>query len=263
MSLDYSNRRQVSRNRPRRRSPKIYLLLILGAVSGVYALGIGTGWLLFRNAKPYVPGSAPTSATADEKQKDSEHSPPVKETGSNPAPTGKGNETPLTFYYTLPKGDKGVIGSGMNLPREGSPVPAKRDTAAPDSTVNPSKPQPPAKTGQRESGTTSTDAEKEKMVTETTPDKAKDKPKGNLLVKQKKEVGKNGYAVQVGSYHDKNEALNMKNSLEKNGHSARIVEYAVPGKGTLFRVRVGSRMDQEAATHLAEKVGKNAIAVPE
>lgn len=263
MPLDYSHRKQVNRNRPKKRSPKLYLLLILGAVSGVYALGIGTGWLLFKNSKQDLPQATSNSAKADEKQKGPEPSPAAKDAGSTPSPTGKANEAPLTFYYTLPKGDKGVIGSGVNLPRDESPVMTKRDAPVADSHVNVTKPQPPSKTEQREAGTKSTNTEKEKTVKETTPNQAKEKPKESLPIKQKKEGGKSGYSVQVGSYHDKNEAQSLKNSLEKNGFSARIVEFAVPGKGILYRVRVGNKMDQEAANRLAGKVGKSAIAVPE
>jgi cell division protein FtsN len=261
MALDYSQRKQINKNRPKKRSTKPFLLLILGAISGVYALGIGTGWLLFKGA---VKNSAPVAsdpAKADQSRKASGASPSAKDTTNSPSPTGKGSETPLTFYYTLPKGDKGVIGSGVNLRRDESAPIAKRDVPAPQASAV--KPQQPVRSEQGEGRAKAPVDEKENIAKESKPHEANDKPTSTLPMKQKKELGKGGYSVQVGSYHDKNEAQGLRASLEKNGFSARVVEYAVPGKGVLYRVRVGNRMEQETATRLAVKVGKNAIAVPE
>jgi cell division protein FtsN len=261
MPLDYSHRKQVSRNRPKKRSPKPFLLLILGAVSGVYALGIATGWLIFRDTTQKLPSVASNPAKTDDSRKIPESSTSAQGAANAPAPNGKNNETPLTFYYTLPKGDKGVIGSGVNLPREESPVTAKRDVPPPQASAM--KPQQSVKSEQRESGANLPAVEKEKSVKEIKPSQAKQKPMDTLPAKQKKESVKGGYSVQVGSYHDKNEAQDLRSNLEKNGFSARVVEYPVQGKGVLYRVRVGNRMEQDAATRLAAKVGKNAIAVPE
>jgi cell division septation protein DedD len=261
MALDYSQRKQINRNRPKKRSTKPFLLLILGAISGVYALGIGTGWLLFKGAARNGPQVASDSAKVDESRKTSGASPSAKDTVNSPSPNGKGNETPLTFYYTLPKGDKGVIGSGVNLPRDESVPIAKRDVPAPQASAV--KPQQPVKSEQGEGRAKASVDEKERIAKEAKPLQVNDKPTNVLPTKQKKELGKGGYSVQVGSYHDRNEAQDLRASLEKNGFSARVVEYAVPGKGVLYRVRVGNRMEQETATRLAVKVGKNAIAVPE
>ena len=261
MAIDYSQRKQINRNRPKKRSTKPFLLLILGAISGVYALGIGTGWLLFKGAAQNSAPVAADPAKANESSKVSGASPSAKDADNPPSPTGKGNETPLTFYYTLPKGDKGVIGSGVNLPRDESAPIAKRDAPAPQASAL--KPQQPVKTEQREGRAKAPVNENENIAKEAKPHEANDKPTSTIPMKQKKELGKGGYSVQVGSYHDKNEAQDLKSSLEKNGFSARVVEYSVPGKGVLYRVRVGNRMEQETATRLAVKVGKNAIAVPE
>jgi cell division septation protein DedD len=260
MALDYSPRKQVSRNRPKKRSTIPFLFLILGAISGVYALGIVTGWLLFRDAGRKAPLIASNSAKTNESGKISEPSSSAKGAASAPSPGGKSNETPLTFYYTLPKGDKGVIGSGVNLPRDESTVMAKRDVPPPQTST---MKQQSGKSEQREGSTNTTVAEKEKTAKETKPPQTKDKPKDTLPAKQKNELAKGGYSVQVGSYHDKNEAQDLRTSLEKNGFSARVIESSVPGKGILYRVRVGNRMEQEAASRLAAKVGKSAIAVPE
>jgi cell division septation protein DedD len=261
MALDYSQRKQINRNRPKKRSTKPFLLLILGAISGVYALGIGTGWLLFKGAAQNRAPVSSDPAKADESRKASGASPSAKDAASLPSPTGKGKETPLTFYYTLPKGDKGVIGSGVNLPRDESSPIAKREVPAPQASAV--KPQQPVKSEQRDGRAKAPVEEKESMAKEAKPHEANDKPTSTLPMKQKKELGKGGYSVQVGSYHDRNEAQYLKSSLEKDGFSARVVEFAVPGKGVLYRVRVGNRMEQETATRLAVKVGKNAIAVPE
>jgi hypothetical protein len=261
MALDYSQRKQVNRNRPKKRSTKPFLFLILGAISGVYALGVATGWLLFKGSAQNGPPVASDSAKVDKSPKVSESSPSAKDAASSPSPSGKSNETPLTFYYTLPKGEKGVIGSGVNLPRDEDAVIAKKSVPLPQSSTI--KPQQPVKSEQREGSANASVAEKENIASEAKPHQTKDKPTNTLPMKQKKELGKGGYSVQVGSFHDKNEAQDLRASLEKNGFSARVVEYAVPGKGVLYRVRVGNRMEQETAARLAVKVGKNAIAVPE
>jgi cell division septation protein DedD len=261
MSLDYSQRKQVSRNRPKKRSSKPFLLLILGVISGVYGLGIFTGWLLFKDSRKSIPPVVSDPTKSVESSKVSESSPSSKNTASIPSPPGKGNDTPLTFYYTLPKGDKGVIGSGVNLPREDSAALAKRDLPPPQTSAM--KQQPAVKSEQRVLSTDASGSNKEKPVNESKPPLSKDKQTDSLLMKQKIESGKAGYSVQAGSYHDKNEAQDLKNILDKNGFSARIVEYAIPGKGVLYRVRIGNRMEKETATRLAAKIGKNAIAVPE
>lgn len=261
MALDYSQRKQVSRNRPKKRSTKPFLLLILGVISGVYALGIGTGWLLFRGSAHDVPPVASEATETAAGGKAAESSSASKDSANSPSPAAKDNEAPLTFYYTLPKGDKGVIGSGVNLrPDEGAPLPKRDPSELPQPTV---KQQQPAKSEKMEGTTKTAVAVKEKPPRETPPAPAREKATGAPPLQQSKDSGKGNYTVQVGSYYDKSEAHNLKASLAKNGFSARIVEHTVQGKGTLYRVRIGNRMEQEAAAGLAAKVGKNAIAVPE
>ena len=71
------------------------------------------------------------------------------------------------------------------------------------------------------------------------------------------------YTVQVASYHIKKEADELKSSLDKKGLLANVVESRIPGKGTYYRVRLGTRLDLETANRIAAKAGKGAIVIPE
>lgn len=56
-----------------------------------------------------------------------------------------------------------------------------------------------------------------------------------------------GYQLQVSSFHSQGEAQGFANQLRARGHKAYVVEAAVPGRGTWFRVRVGPFATQHAA----------------
>jgi len=55
----------------------------------------------------------------------------------------------------------------------------------------------------------------------------------------------------------------MRGKLAAKGYNVSIVESHLGDKGTWFRVRVGKRLDQDAAKELAGKIGKGAIAIPD
>jgi hypothetical protein len=143
MVRDYSERRQV-RNVQQKQRPAVwpYVLLIFFMLLLAFGAGLGTGWYLFRpGGKLFkVPAAAPVvsprntgnlppqgeplntlqpNTPASGAQKPSQTAPPVTEKGSA-AP-------PLTFYNTLQKGNKGLMGTGINNPKEGdggSPKPS-------------------------------------------------------------------------------------------------------------------------------------------
>jgi hypothetical protein len=101
MALDYNQKKQVNRNRPRKRPVKFFLFLILGSCISIYGLGIATGWLFLR----YIPQKNSTPLASSDKQKGKPlPTPPAAPKGDTAAPT---KESDLTFYCTLPKGDKG------------------------------------------------------------------------------------------------------------------------------------------------------------
>jgi hypothetical protein len=261
MALDYSARRQVSRNRPKKRPARLFVLMILGGFCVVYGLGIATGWILSRSAAKTAtqPAAAPPPV-ATAKQDARQAAGPAPAPGTTPG----GGEPPLTFFNTLPKGEKAIMGSGINLQEvKASPAPGSAtQTAATDK--NTQQPLKPAKT---EGNPASPEKSKLKPVTDGKPAEGSPPPselKTAVTPDQRKQgPGKASYSVQVASYEQKNEADDMKARLEKQGLSARVVESKVPGKGVRYRVRVGRGMEQDGAHQLATRLGKSAMVIPE
>jgi len=56
-----------------------------------------------------------------------------------------------------------------------------------------------------------------------------------------------GYQLQVSSFRTQNEADTFSGQLRARGHKAYVVEAHVPGRGTWYRVRIGSFTSQHAA----------------
>lgn len=232
MALDYNQKKQVVKNRPRKRPVKFMLLLVLGAIISIYGFGIATGWLVFK----FLPKKPPTSLADSVKIEGTGQVPPSPPPASQKGGTVvQGKEPDLTFYYTLPKGEKGVIGSGMNrLPPETAP---RQTTPATTAAQNVRVPQ------QLKQGT-----EKKETLEVASP---------------KENAGKKTYTIQVAAYHAKSDAQQLKVTLQKIGISSRIEEYTVSGKGIWYRVRTGNKLDKDTANELAAKVGNNAILVVE
>ena len=108
---DYSGgRRPVTKNRPRKQPVGIYVVILLCAVGTSFAIGVGTGWLIRKPAKTPNPQSAGGEKGAAEA---------AGQQGQrvNPEARAPGLDPPLTFYETLPKGGKAIIGSGLNPKR--------------------------------------------------------------------------------------------------------------------------------------------------
>lgn len=238
MALDYSARRQVSRNRPKKRPIGRYVLLVLAGVSVVYGAGVATGWLLFgRGDKAAPQAAAPSPAAATAKQDAGKAPAGSASTPTGPAATAEG--TDLTFFNTLPKGDKGIMGSGINPQHQAGAAPAGTSAA------QPATPQPAQK------------AEKAQTVP-ASPDKPKARPEG-----ANPSAAAENYAVQVASYQDRKDAEELKETLEKRGFSVRISETRLQDKGTRYRVKVGKGLHREDAGQLAAKLGGNAMVVSE
>jgi hypothetical protein len=121
---DYSERRQSRMVAPKKRPSVLpYVLIILILILFSFGAGFGTGWYLYRpggkfykvpqspqpvavpkqhsvvppQGQPIAPAKAPVEGQ------------PVQEKGSG-AP-------PLTFYKTLQKGNKELMGTGINQPK--------------------------------------------------------------------------------------------------------------------------------------------------
>ncbi len=62
------------------------------------------------------------------------------------------------------------------------------------------------------------------------------------------------YTVQVASYPEKQLANDEAKKMKSRGYDAFVVPSDVPGKGTWYRVRLGSFTNKEAAEKLAKEV---------
>jgi cell division protein FtsN len=89
---------------------------------------------------------------------------------------------------------------------------------------------------------------------------AKDKPAEKPVAKPQ-EAG--GYAVQVSSFSLKSEAEALRTKLTNKGYNVTVVESNLGEKGIWYRVRVGRKLDANAAKELAGKFGKGAMVIPD
>jgi cell division protein FtsN len=259
MRIDYSEPKkscsspQGGQNRPRRESSG--RVLIVAVVTGIISLGIGfgSGWILSqRSAKEGFKAAMEQQSLESSPQQIK--SPPAPQQPAVPAPqqpqaggsapqpaatggTGTAAEPPLSFYKTLPSGQKSaVLGSGINS-RDDKPAKQPLHAVMP---VNAARPAPP----QGEDPA-------QKQSPQTAPAKAS----------ARQDSG--GFTVQVASYSLKSEAETLRGKLAAKGYNVGIVVSDLEDKGIWYRVRVGKHLDPDAAKELAERLGKDAIAIPD
>lgn len=254
MVLDYSERRPVSKNRPRRQLGTAFLTLLAGALGFAFGLGILTGWYLFGYGKR---GTVAPQTAADSLNRHS--APATAQPGQGPQSnaTGKSREPALTFYETLSDGNRAVIGSGLNPKSSPEPVPVKPAQVKPTSQPAPAK--PPSPTEPAVKPAVKTEPAGHSKETAKAPADSEESPHS-----PDKGIGEKGkFLVQVASYHTKKEAEAVRDRLTTGGIAAYLVESNIPDKGTWYRVRVGRGLDMQSARGLAEKIGKGAIIIPE
>jgi cell division septation protein DedD len=251
MAIDYREHKSVNKNRPRKQPAGIFFISLLIAVIFAFTLGVVTGWLIFR---PTSRMSAYNKAgvSADVNQKGSQVPAQGKQQIS-PEPADKAQDPILTFYETLPKGNKGVIGSGVNPAKPAEHAPVKAALPAKPTTV--AKPAPPAETQQQPKEAVKAPAKSSE------PSSVKETAAKEDAVRE--DDGKRKFAIQVASFHAKKEAEEVRDQLKASGIAAYIVESNVPEKGTLYRVRVGRHLDLQSAHELAGKAGKGSILISE
>jgi len=134
---DYSERRQSRLAAPPKR-PSVwpYVLLILVIMLIAYGAGLGTGWYLYRpggrfSKAPQIPQSASATKSRSAVPPQGQPITPAP-TQVQPAADKATGAPPLTFYNTLQKGNKVLMGTGINEPKE-SPqkVPSKPSATTP------------------------------------------------------------------------------------------------------------------------------------
>jgi len=146
MIIDYSERNQSRRNPPRRSTSSLTpLLIVLFLVLIIFCGGVWAGWYLFhpggRFSKPVVAQVQPIQNNAQKIDK-KQPKPQQQETNKtangtngkdqnqNKQQNGSDDTTngqpPLTFYNTLEKGSKQLMGTGLNPTKPAAPPePAK------------------------------------------------------------------------------------------------------------------------------------------
>jgi len=120
---DYSERRQSRISAPPKRPPVWpYILLILLLMLLAYGAGLGTGWYLYRPGgkfykTPETPQPVPAPNTRSVVPPQGQPIAPAP-AQVQPAADKASGAPPLTFYNTLQKGNKVLMGTGINEPKE-------------------------------------------------------------------------------------------------------------------------------------------------
>jgi cell division septation protein DedD len=197
-------------------------LLMLGLA---YGGGFLTAWYLYR---PAAQAKGNSTGPAAPRQQASLQAQPAA-----PAAPKTGQDVPLSFYENLQKGNKSIIGSGLNPQKGQEPVAAKPPTPPP------SNPQPAAKKLQE-------------------PAQPQGKPSASTTSTSADE---GQFAVQVASTKERKEAEELLSRLKGKGYAAVISESKVEGKGTWFRVRVGKRLSRADAEDLAARLKSGSVVV--
>jgi len=256
MRIDYSEPKQAyvtAQNKKQQRKEPLGMITTIVIITGVitFIIGFGTGWIFSqRSAKKAF--QAATEQNSLENTPRQAATPPVKvqptsqpvaqtqpdASNSLTAPgTQATQDTPLSFYKTLPGGQKSnVMGSGINTKDDKVKQPLQ--AAIPSNLTKP----PPAGADNGKPTTATPQAPPEKHA-----------------AKQ----DSSGYTVQVASYSLRSEAETLKTKLAGKGFDVTILESNQGNKGVWYRVRVGKKLDQESAKELASKLGKGAIPIPE
>lgn len=263
MVLDYRERKPVNKNRPKSKPVGLYLVAFGAVASCFFVLGIVTDRYL-------LPPRIHETANVPREQAPAPAPPSPQSAAGSPSGTEQQNAPPpepsLTFYETLPKGGKAILGSGINPQRpEAHDTTVKPGTAVPAHNAPTAPPQPEAKTATKVepsqpspvvplNRTAATDTAERRQSSDTTAGESTEK---------KTATAKGKYVVQVASVKERKEAESIKKALQEKGFAAYIAESSVAGRGTWYRVRVGKQMEQSAAGSLAKQIAGGAIIISE
>lgn len=254
MRIDYSEPKRsygTAQGTARQRKEPNRLFTTVLVATGVitFIAGFGTGWFLsqksakksfqaateqnsLENAPKQEATLPPKPAPADQPAVPPQADPAATQQPPIPGTTA---EPPLSFYKTLPSGQKSnVLGSGINTKDDKTKQPLQ--APIPANLMKPVAADPQKPSADKPAGT------------ERPPARP---PEGTT------------FTVQVASFPLRSEAETMKSKLAGKGYNASIAESHQGDKGTWYRVRVGRKLDQEAAKELAGKLGKAAIVIPD
>ncbi|MDX2087932.1 MAG: SPOR domain-containing protein [Kofleriaceae bacterium] len=94
--------------------------------------------------------------------------------------------------------------------------------------------------------------------TEVKSDAQSEDKKSDDKKSEESKESKTRYTLQLSSFQDEEEAKAFLNSVKAQGYSAQIKQAEVEGKGTFYRVRMGSYSSMEAANEARAEFEKNA-----
>ncbi|WP_298040136.1 SPOR domain-containing protein [uncultured Desulfuromonas sp.] len=204
--------------RSERRMERKSALVLLGLILAVSLVSFGLGVLVGQSGHPEVP--APPPAAERERVPVEKKAPQAVAPAEKPAPAKPANAG-LTFFDTLPQGQQPPLGSGINLPPQGSGV--KKPTAVESSrTESPAVP---------------------KVVSTRAVEDAGTAPDGD-------------YVVQVASFRKAEEAHKLSQRLLGGGYAAYTQEADLGEKGTWHRVLVGPFAKTDDAVRTVERLQK-------
>lgn len=248
MRIDYNEPRQSAvsvaatgrqRTVERSKGPLLMVALISGTL--MFATGFGVGWYFSQQSakkafRAAMEQQSLESAAKDPKKPAEQPSlqQPAAAAPTNPAqpagqpqqaaPTG---QVPLSFFESLPKGQKQtVLGSGIN----------EKQKPAPPATPQPAQPAAAV------ASTAKSAAAKPAVAAKNT---------------------NTGFVVQVAAFSNQKEAEATRTKLSAKGYSASVVETNLNDKGTWYRVRIGRHLDKEAAAEIASRIGGGAKVLPD
>lgn len=263
MRIDYSEPKQsyiggqTSKARPRKEPTGLITTIVIVTGLLTFLAGFGTGWFFSQRSAKKSFQAATEQNSLENSPKQAPAAPPAAKQAQPPAqpapatqqpqtaaatataqaaPNGQTTpEPPLSFYKTLPSGQQSnVLGSGINSSDGKGKHPLQ--AAIPSNLTR--KPQ-----------------------SDDSQNTAADKPAATEKAVAKPQNISSSFVVQVASYSLKSEAETLKNKLSAKGYNVTINESNLGDKGIWYRVRVGKKLDQEAAKELATKLGKGAIAI--
>jgi cell division septation protein DedD len=167
----------------------------------------------------------------------------------------------FTFYKTLTEKDNKTVSIDLKPKPSPESKPERKETA-----VAPKEHDQPAvkeKSAEGKAEKKSVPAEETKQ---TAPKPSPAPEKKTASIKQPAS-SKLRYTIQVSSHQEKQAAEDEVKRMKQNGFAAFIVASELPGKGTWYRVRLGSFTNRDAAEKLQKsvnaKVGISSIIVIE
>lgn len=261
MVLDYRERKPVNKNRPKSKPVGLYLIAFGAVASSFFVLGMVTDRYLLPPRTP---------ATANVPKAPAPAPPAPQATAGSASGADQQNVPPpepsLTFYETLPKGGKAILGSGINPKRpEAHDATAKPGTALPAHKAPAAPQQPDAQSAQKTESSQASPAVPQRRTATTVSAERQQTgdatPKEPAVTKPTPTSGK--FVVQVASVKERKEAEAIRVALQQKGFAAYILESSVAGKGTMYRIRVGKQMEQSAAGSLVKQIGGGAIIISE